>query len=174
MLKKKSRLETRMVTLLGLLIALMVIFSRFITYETQFLKVGLTFIPETLTAMLFGPFWTGISLAVADIVGMLLFPKAAYFPGFTLNAFLTGLIYGYFYYRKKITWLRTISATLVVTILIHLFLVPLWLGLMYGVDLKNFVWWVPRIIKNLIFVPIQVIITYYLGNKISSYNFLKR
>lgn len=163
---KKSKIETRMITLMGLLVAMMVILSRFIAIETQFLKVSVTFIPESLMGILFGPFWTGIGSAIADVVGMLLFSKAPYFPGFTLNAFITGAIYGFFYYKKKLTWQRVFVATFLVTVIVHFFLTPLWLGLMYGVDITNIVWWIPRIVKNIIFFPIQVVATYYLGNKI--------
>ena len=126
----KKKFGTKSIALMGVLIAVVVVFSRFFAYETTFLKISFTFIPESLIGMIFGPFWAGIGTAVADVVGMLLFPKAGYFPGFTLNAFLAGAI------------------------------------LMYGVNLANFAWWVPRLIKTVIFFPIQVIATYYLGNKI--------
>ncbi|EHZ9203939.1 folate family ECF transporter S component [Enterococcus faecalis] len=162
----KKKFGTKSIALMGVLIAVVVVFSRFFAYETTFLKISFTFIPESLIGMIFGPFWAGIGTAVADVVGMLLFPKAGYFPGFTLNAFLAGAIYGYFYYKKEMTWQRVILVTLLVTVLINIILTPLWLSLMYGVNLANFAWWVPRLIKTVIFFPIQVIATYYLGNKI--------
>ncbi|OJG54524.1 hypothetical protein RV06_GL002867 [Enterococcus haemoperoxidus] len=171
---KKRKIDTRTITLMSLLIALMVVFTRFISFETQFLRVSLTFIPESLMGILFGPFWTGIGSAVADTVGMLLFPKGPYFPGFTLNAFISGAIYGFFYYKKELTWKRVIMATLSVTLIIHMFLTPLWLGLMYGVNISNLAWWAPRIVKNIIFFPIQVVATYYLGNKVPYKQFLSK
>ncbi|MGC3657833.1 folate family ECF transporter S component, partial [Enterococcus faecalis] len=72
--------------------------------------------------------------------------------------------YGYFYYKKEKSWQRVMLARLLVTVLINIILTPLWLSLMYGVKLANFAWWVPRLIKTVIFFPIQVIATYYLGN----------
>ncbi|MGH2155952.1 folate family ECF transporter S component, partial [Enterococcus faecalis] len=33
-------------------------------------------------------------------------------------------------------------------------------------NVANFAWWVPRLIIAVILLPIQVIATYYLGNKI--------
>ncbi|WP_348920766.1 folate family ECF transporter S component [Enterococcus rotai] len=171
---KKRKIDTRTITLMSLLIALMVVFTRFISFETQFLRVSLTFIPESLMGILFGPFWTGIGSAVADTVGMLLFPKGPYFPGFTLNAFISGAIYGFFYYKKELTWKRVILATLSVTLIIHMFLTPLWLGLMYGVNISNLAWWAPRIVKNIVFFPVQVIGTYYLGNKVPYKQFLTK
>ncbi|WP_321388599.1 folate family ECF transporter S component [uncultured Enterococcus sp.] len=164
---KKRVLETRKLTVLALLIAVIVVFTRFFSYETQDLRVSLTFIPEALMAMLFGPFWSGIGSAIADGVGVILFPKTGgYFPGFTLNAFIAGAIYGFFYYKKELTWFRVIMATLLVTIINHFILTPLWLSLMYGIDLSIIGWWIPRIIKNVIFFPIQVVGTYYIGAKL--------
>jgi ECF transporter S component (folate family) len=171
---KNKKMNALAITLLSLLIALMVIFTRFISFETQFLRVSLTFVPESLMGLLFGPFWTGIGSAVADVIGMLLFGKGPYFPGFTFNAFLSGMIYGYFYYRKTLTWKRIITATFLVTVLVQLFLTPLWLGLMYGVDLMQPLWWLPRIVKNLVFFPIQVITTYYLNQKLPYKQFIPK
>ncbi|MBL1227722.1 folate family ECF transporter S component [Enterococcus sp. BWB1-3] len=176
MLRMKKRvLETRKLTLLALLIALVVVFTRFLSYEDQFLRISFTFIPESVMGVLFGPLWTGIGSAIADAVGVILFPKTgAYFPGFTLNAIITGGIYGFFYYRKELTWLRVFIATLLVTGIVHLFLTPLWLGLMYGVDLANIAWWIPRIIKNSIFFPVQVVGTYLIGTKLPYKQFLSK
>jgi len=170
----KKRFSTKSIALMGILIAMAVIFARFLAYETTFLKVSFTFLPQSLIGMLFGPFWSGIGAAVADVVGMMLFPKAAYFPGFTVNAFITGVIYGYYYYKKEITWKRVLIATFLVTLVVNIFLTPLWLGLMYGVDLRNFAWWIPRLVKSVIFLPIQVIATYYLGNKVRTNQLFER
>lgn len=170
----KRKLDTRALTMMGLLISLIVVFTRFLSIETQFLRISLTFIPESLMAILFGPFWTGIGAALADTVGMLLFPKGPYFPGFTLNAFIAGAIYGFFYYKKELTWRRVTMATFLVTVIVHLILTPLWLSLLYGIDLSIFAWWVPRIIKSVVFFPIQIISTYYLGNKIPYKQFLTK
>ena len=74
----KKKFGTKSIALMGVLIAVVVVFSRFFAYETTFLKISFTFIPESLIGMIFGPFWAGIGTAVADVVGMLLFPKAGY------------------------------------------------------------------------------------------------
>ena len=84
----------------------MVVLSQILGFETAYLKLTFTFVPELIMGMLFGPFWTAVGASVADIAGMILFPKSAYFFGFTINAFVGGLIYGYFFYRKEVTWKR--------------------------------------------------------------------
>ena len=154
----KKHLDARSITTMALLIAMMVTLSRILGIETQFLKVSFTFIPEIIMGMLFGPFWTGIGSVIADFVGMSLFAKAPFFIGFTINAFLEGAIYGYFFYKKEITWKNSIQSVLVTTIL-----TPLWLAMMYHVPLNSWLIWAPRLIKTAIWIPIQAVITYFLG-----------
>ena len=137
----KKHLDARSITTMALLIAMMVTLSRILGIETQFLKVSFTFIPEIIMGMLFGPFWTG----------------------FTINAFLEGAIYGYFFYKKEITWKNSIQSVLVTTIVINLILTPLWLAMMYHVPLNSWLIWAPRLIKTAIWIPIQAVITYFLG-----------
>ena len=105
---KKHRLDARMIAIMGLLIALMVTLSRLVAIETPFIKISVTFIPQVIMGILFGPFWSGIGAVLADLVGMALFSKSAFFIGFTLNAFIEGAIYGFFFYRKEITWKNAI------------------------------------------------------------------
>ena len=148
---KKHRLDARMIAIMGLLIALMVTLSRLVAIETPFIKISVTFIPQVIMGILFGPFWSGIG---------------AVFIGFTLNAFIEGAIYGFFFYRKEITWKNAILATLSVTLIINLFLTPLWLALMYHVPLFSWVVWAPRLLKTVIWLPIQSIAIYYVGRSV--------
>ncbi|MGX7352540.1 membrane protein [Enterococcus canis] len=159
-----KKLTTRSMTLMALLIAVMVVTERFFAVDTQFLRVSATFIPATLMGAVFGPLWSGIGSTLADFVGMALFPKAAYFVGFSINAFVTGAVYGYFYYKKEITWRRVIMATVLVTVIVHLILTPIWLAWMYNVPLNSWAIWTPRLIKNALMLPIQIVVTYFMGN----------
>lgn len=52
----KEKFGTKSIALMGVLIAVVVVFSRFFAYETTFLKISFTFIPESLIGMIFGPF----------------------------------------------------------------------------------------------------------------------
>ncbi|MGM9902850.1 membrane protein [Enterococcus sp. 10A9_DIV0425] len=170
---KKNRLDARMIAIMGLLIALMVTLSRLVAFETPFLKVSMTFVPQVIMGILFGPFWTGIGSVLADIVGMALFPKSLFFIGFTLNAFIEGAIYGFFFYRKEVTWKNSILATLSVTVIISLILTPLWLALMYQVPLLNLAFWLPRLIKAVVWLPIQSATIYVVGRTIPYKRILK-
>ena len=48
------------------------------------------------------PISAGVAYAIGDILGMMIFPSGSYFPGFTLTAFLTGVIYGVVLYLSLI------------------------------------------------------------------------
>lgn len=142
------------ITYMGLFIALEVILTRFLAIQTPIVRISFTFLPIALSAMLFGPLFGGIAAALADLVGMMLFPSGPFFPGFTLTAFLTGATYGLFLYKKPATLVQISLAVIVVTVVITLGLDTVWLWLITGQG----IWAIlpVRIIKALIMAPIQV------------------
>ena len=76
------------------------------------------FAAVALCAMLFGPWWAALTAALGDLVGALLFPTGAFFPGFTLTAACTGLIFGLCLYRRSKNLLWPILAALLNTLLV--------------------------------------------------------
>ena len=170
----KMKSSSRMISVMGLLIAMMVVLSQVIGFELQFVKITFTFVPELIMGVLFGPLWTGIGAAIADVIGMMLFPKSAFFIGFTINAFVGGLVYGFYFYKKEVTLLRAFLCTLTNTILISLILTPIWLSMMYNKPLTSWVIWGPRLIKVAIMLPLETIMLYLVGLALPYRNWLKR
>lgn len=170
----KKQLNTRMIAIMGLLIALQVVLSQVLGIETQYLRLSFSFVPTIIMGMLFGPLWAGIGCVLSDFLGMALFPKAAFFFGFTINAFIGGLVYGYFFYNKPITWKNAIGCTLTNTVIISLILAPLWLAMMYNQPLFSWVIWAPRLIKTVIMLPIQTSLTYLVARMIPLKQLTKR
>ncbi len=126
----------------------------------EFLQISFTSLTHAATGYLYGPFVGMLAGGIVDILKYILKPTGPFFPGFTLNEILVGLIYGLFFYRQKITLPRVIGARIIVTFGINLTLTPLWLSIMYG-DAYKFM--VPaRIIKNLVMIPIDIFILYTL------------
>jgi len=155
-LKKHS--FTNQLVVMALLIALEIILTRFLSIETPTMRFGFGFLPVAIMAILYGPWWTGAAGVVGDLVGMTLLPKAAFFPGFTLTAFLTGVIFGLLLYKKPITWKRTFVAALAVNVICSLCLDTLWLSIMYG---DSFLVLLPlRLIKAAIMVPLETVLIY--------------
>lgn len=95
------KITTKNLTTMALLIALEIILSRFLSLSAWNTKIGFSFVPVVIAAILLGPVYAGIVGALADFIGAILFPIGAYFPGFTLTAFLTGMVYGLFLYKQQ-------------------------------------------------------------------------
>ncbi|BCA84580.1 folate ECF transporter [Enterococcus saigonensis] len=162
MLKKK--IDAHFIATMGLLIGLMVVLSQVLGFETQLLKITFDFIPEVVMASLFGPFWTAVGAAVADIIGNTLLGKAPFFIGFTLNSFIAGGIYGYFFYKKPITIKNAFLCVLCNTLLISLCLTPIWLSMMYKIPLTDAKLWSIRLLKAVIMLPVQTGLIVFFGN----------
>ena len=160
----KQHLQSKQIALMGMLMALQLIVTRFLALETPIVRISFLFIPTVIMAMLFGPWLTGIGSTLSDFIGIFLFPKSApYFPGFSLSAFLTGVIYGHFFYRKEITLKRVIIANVLVTFIIDLGLNTLWL---YMIMNKGMWALLPtRLVTNGIMLPIRIIVIYSMGQK---------
>ena len=103
----------------GVLVAAAIVLSRFLSINTWNLKIGFTFIPIFLAGYLYGPFKGALVGGIADLVGAILFPIGAYFPGFTLTCALQGVTYGAFL-RKKQTPARILIAVGIVQLILKL------------------------------------------------------
>jgi ECF transporter S component (folate family) len=148
--------HSKKIVYMSMFITLEVILTRFLSIQTPIVRIGFTFIPIAISAIMFGPIPSGISAALADIVGMMLFSTGgSFFPGFTLTAFLTGVIYGIFLYKKTISPIQIILAVITSTVVVTLGLDTLWLWMLTGKGVHVIL--PARIIKCVIMAPIQVI-----------------
>lgn len=155
----------RLIVSSGLFIAMEVVLTRFLSIQTPIVRIGFSFIPIAISSMMFGPIFGGVTAALADIIGMIIFPNGgAYFPGFTLSAFLTGAIYGLFLHKKTKTFFRISMAVIIISVFVNLGLDTVWLWIITG---KGFMAILPpRIVKTLIMIPIQIIIIKAIWNYI--------
>lgn len=157
--------KTKKVILSGILLALLLVLSRFLSIKTPLLVISFSFIPIIMSAILLGTKYSTVIAALGDFIGAILFPFGTYFPGFTLSAALSGLIYGLILYRKpgavvsdKKFILKLILATGLSRIVISIFLSSLWLHLMYG---KAYIAVLAsRVVAQLIMWPIEVIVIF--------------
>lgn len=142
----------------GMLVALEVILGFFTVPVSPLLKVGFAFLPVAVCGMLYGPLAAGSVGALCDIVSYLIQPIGPYFPGFTLNGFISGFVYGAILYRRPVTLPRSLAVKAVITVLISFLLTPLWLSVLYG---KAFLAVVSaRLVTNLIELPVDVALLY--------------
>lgn len=157
---EKKKINARSISLMGLLMAMQIILTRFLSITTPFVRIGFAFIPTAMMGMMFNPFIAGIGNTVADFIGVMMFSSGPYLPGFSLTAFMSAAIYSLFFYQKKMTWLRIILACVIVTLVCDLLLNTYWLYLMAPGTLAQF----PiRVGKSAILLPIKIGIIYLLS-----------
>ena len=125
------RISTRLIIYIGLLTAAEIVLNRFLSVNAWNLKIGFNFVPIAIAAILFGPLWGGVVAALGDFLGALLFPIGPYFPGFTLTAFLMGMMLGLFLFKKR-GILRTIIPVAINQLILGLLLNSLWISILYG------------------------------------------
>lgn len=146
--------NARTLVTVGLLISTEIILTWFLLFQTSIVRISFGFLPIALSAIMFGSVVGGMAAAIADIFRMMIFPKGAYFPGFTFSALISGAVYGVFLHNKPITILRTALAVLLIALLVDMGLNTLWLSMITGK--AALVLLPPRLLKTLIMYPIQV------------------
>ncbi|MBR1457611.1 MAG: folate family ECF transporter S component [Oscillospiraceae bacterium] len=126
-----QKIKTKTLTTLGLLIALEIVLNRFLSINAWNIKIGFSFVPVVVAAILYGPLAAGVVGALSDFLGAILFPIGAYFPGFTLTAFLTGCVFGLFLHQKQ-SVPNTLFAVLINQLVLSLLLNSYWISVLYG------------------------------------------
>ena len=130
------KINTKMIVVSAMLIAIDVVFSRLLALNILIAKVGLGFAAIAVCAMLYGPAWAALCAALGDLAGSLLFPTGAYFPGFTVTAALTGLFFGLFLYKNrpglKQCFLAALTNGLTVTLVLNTAMISIGFGPKFG------------------------------------------
>ena len=110
--KIKSRDLTKKIALLAVLTAMGVVLGRFVPLVNILTsKYEFSFAAVMLAAYLTGPVGGAVVGGLVDLIGALLVPTGAYFPGFTVTAALAGMIFG-FAFRNGCSLPRVIAAVL--------------------------------------------------------------
>lgn len=171
----------------ALLLAILIVSDRFLSLNTNFFTINLSFIPSMITAILLGPFYSALVYGLSDYIGAHLFPFGEYFPGFTLSAVIKGIILGIFLHpglKEKLldtkfgktkagilisklllpkdASIKRFMINLIVTLIIvrfgvNIFLQALWLNILYGK--AYFIIIQTRLITQGIMFVVQVIIS---------------
>ena len=126
----KKKFDLKIVAVLGLMIALEIVLSRF-QIHTSDLKLGFGFVPIVVAAVLYGPIAGGMVGAIGDVASAILFPVGSYFPGFTVTAFLTGVIFGLFLYKKE-SIPNVVLSVLLTQAVISQFVNTYFISILYG------------------------------------------
>lgn len=154
MLKKPQN-----IAVCGMLLALRILlgyFSNLTLALSPDVKIGFSFLPIAVAAILCGPVASGAIGALGDVICFLLAPMGAYFPGWTINGLLVGLLYGVFLFRAKHFSLSLVICEITAGLFVEIALGSLWLYIQFS---KAF--WITagiRSVKTLIAIPIEIVL----------------
>ncbi len=141
----------------AMLIAIAVILSFLTIQVSEFLKIGLAFLPKEIMSALFGPIIGMIGGGLTDIIQFAIKPTGPYFFGWTFNAIIVGFVYGLLLYKRPVSLARVAIAN-GFEMLVNIFLSTWYLTILYG---NGYMALLPaRVVKNLIQYPINVILFY--------------
>lgn len=167
--------NTRCITLSAMLAAMSVVLSNFTIVVTSSLKISFFFLPSRIVYYLFGPFVGTIFGATIDILNYIVKPTGPFHPGFTINAALSGMIFGFILYKKPLKLSRVFVASTINMIIVNLVLNTYWLSTIIG---SGIIATIPaRIIKNIVFLPFEAILLFLVIKSIEStgvFKMLKR
>lgn len=154
-------LNTRKLAISAMLITLDVLFTRIVAINTPVMKIGFGFAAVAVSGLLYGPVWAMLTAALGDFVGSILFPVGPFFPGFTLTAALTGLIFGLFIYQKQGSVWRPVMASFLNCLLITLIANTALIAYISGADFGPL--FVTRIVQFFVMFPVQSLVLIWLN-----------
>lgn len=160
------KIDTKTIAYLSVLTAMEIVLSRFLSISAWNIKIGFSFVPIAVAAILFGPLQAGIVGALGDFLGAILFPIGPYFPGFTLTAFLVGVVLGLLL-REKQTPIRIITAVGINQLILGLLLNSCWISILYKSPFVPLLG--TRIIQSAILLPVQFAVILFLSRTLIVY-----
>ena len=127
------------------------------------LKISINFLPIAIAATMFGPVGAALVGGLGDVLSFFINPASggSYFPGFTLNGILTGLILGLFLYKNNVNIKTVLISWTINAVLIEVFLSGYWLYFISGAGSGNSFWlylWTRVISEAIKFVPSVLLI----------------
>jgi len=157
--------KIRILVFSAFLVALEIVLNRFCSFNTLGLKIGFSFIPGVIAAMLFGPIAAAAVNGVGDFLGAILFPIGPYHPGFTVCAALMGLVSGLFLYRKPLSGERrlrffanVLPPVLINNLIFGLCINTIWITMLYGSKTYGALFLSRLSTEYAILIPMQLIL----------------
>ncbi|QWT55496.1 folate family ECF transporter S component [Christensenella sp. MSJ-20] len=146
----------RVLALTALFVGLRVVLAALFIPVGENLRIYFSFFINALSCYISGPILALISGFASDILGYLLFPSGAFFPGYTLSTMLGSLFFALFLYRAKLSVLRIFFCKLSINLLINVGLGSLWSAILYG---KGYLFYLARSLgKNLLLLVPEVVL----------------
>lgn len=169
------RFTTRNMTLAAMLVALQVILEKISIGDPSVLKFSFGFVATALIGYCLGPWIGGWAMVVSDLISnTILSSGSLFFPGFTLSAFISGVIAGMFLYNQKISWQRILIYEFFQLLITNVIGTTFWLYLMSMSSTSSTHTFIAllmvRIPKEIIMWPLETIIILLILQQVNRLN----
>ena len=148
--------ETKYLAVMAVFIAIKVMLVMVRIPVGENLRISPSFIFSSVEAAITGPVCGLVSGFVTDIVGYIMFPSGAFFPGYTISSMAGMLVYSLFFYKQRITVAKIVGAKAVVNYIVNVLMGSLWSAMMFS---KGYMYYAANsLIKNSLMLPIEIIV----------------
>lgn len=162
-LSSRELQDVKKLSICAMLLALRVVvgyFSNALLAAYPDIKIGFNFLPIAIAAMLLGPVAGGLVGGLGDILSFLIMPMGSYFPGWTINGILVGILYGVFLYKTETKLLpKLIICEIITNIGIEVLLGSLWMLIQF--EKAFFLMAGIRAVKCIIAIPAETILVLF-------------
>lgn len=149
--------NTRQLVIASLFVVLQVVFSQYLSITLPTMKFSFTFAILGICGYLVGWKMGGVIAVIADLIGMVLYPKGPFFIGFTIAALLAGIFHGLLYQRKGKDLLLWIVIVCILNVgVTHVIVNSISLTFITELPIEAFI--VPRLIKAAVELPLSIIV----------------
>jgi ECF transporter S component (folate family) len=160
----KVKFSVRLLCQIALLVALEIVFNRFLSIRTPIVKIGFSFVPIVVCACVYGPIWATITYVVADLLGTVIEGNVP-LPGLTLSLAIMGFMFGLFLYnldKDKFgalsTWVHIVVPVLFNQLVLSLLANTYWL---WQAGYAGGTYWtavVSRLVQTAILTAVQIVL----------------
>ena len=150
-----KKIDTKLFVIIGMLAAVHIVLSRFLSINAWNLKIGFAFVPVFLAAWLYGPVPAALVGGLGDFLGAILFPIGPYFPGFTVSCALTGIVFGLLLHKKQ-SAPRIAAAVCLNQLGISLCVTTLWISILYSSPYLPLL--ATRVLQCAVLIPVEFLV----------------
>lgn len=107
-------LTVKNLCILALLMAITTLLSIFCTFRFgPYIKIPMKFISIFVTGAIFGPLFAGLTAAIGDLLNCILAPSGPIIPQITIIEFISGTVYGLFFFKSNLSKNNYIFRTII-------------------------------------------------------------
>ena len=162
--------DVRTLTMTAMLVAIGILLGFFKIPITELIEIRFIALPIAIAGALFGPGLGAVVGILIDVGAFIVKPTGPYFPGFTISAAISGILFGLMLYKKEMSVKRILLTQVVYTLIIGLVVNSINLS-MLGTGVLVLV--SARLLKEIVMIPINAFLLFLVLKPLPKIPFVK-